>query len=390
MAERRSIVELWRGRSGEPAILATLVRVEGSSYRRPGAHLYICPGTYVGSISGGCLEGEIVRKAPWLTRAGAALQTYSTLFDDTHEIPYGLGCGGVLDLLLEPALAPEGTALLHALVAAQRGEVRYSATILPSAKNPAHGMARALTDSSGSILFASPGLDPSAQAALAALALGAAQAECVPLQIAGEARVVFVEPILPPQRLVIFGAGDDARPLARMAHSLGWRVAVADGRATLAQSERFPEAEQVLRLRDGAANLEELRLTRDDVAAVMTHSYDQDRALLPRLLPLQLRYLGLLGARHRSHLLLNETAKELGWTPEQCVARVHAPIGLNLGGDTPEAVALTILAEIQAELHGKPVISRKMTAETLRSAPERPYVPSICPLDADDTTQLAR
>ncbi len=151
-----------------------------------------------------------------------------------------------------------------------------------------------------------------------------------------------MESILPPQRLVILGAGEDARPLARMAHLLGWRVAVADGRAWLAQAARFPEAGQVLALSDNAGNLEQLRLTPQDAVAVLTHSFEQDRNLLRKLLPLELRYLGLLGARHRSQLLLTEAAQHLGWTPEECLRRVHAPIGLDLGGDSPEAVALAI------------------------------------------------
>ena len=103
MVDRRRIVRQWR--QGAARVLVTLVRVEGSSYRRPGAHLLIGVdgGEYAGSISGGCLEAEVVRKAAWMVREGAVVERYSTLFDDTAEIPFGLGCGGVVDLLLEPA-----------------------------------------------------------------------------------------------------------------------------------------------------------------------------------------------------------------------------------------------------------------------------------------------
>lgn len=386
MAERRSILELWRSRTDDSATLVTLVRLEGSSYRRPGARLYIHSGGYVGSISGGCLEGEIVRRSAWLTRAGAAVETYSTVFDDIHEIPYGLGCGGVLDLLLEPANSPEGAALLEAFEGAQRGETCYCATILPSreltlSSNGASGFARVVAHQDGTICFGSAMLDAATQAELARLAQNATHPEAISFTIGDQAHAVFVEPILPPQRLVVFGAGDDARPLVSMAYALGWRVAVADGRGSLAQTERFPLAEQVVRLSDGAANLDELHLDERDAVAILTHSFDQDLALLPKLLPLDLRYVGLLGSRNRSQLLLHETAQKLGWTPEQCLRRVRAPIGLDLGGDDPEAVALTILAEIQSILHGKPVHSRKMTEAELKTAPERPYVPAVCPLD---------
>ena len=141
MVERSAIVEQWRNRQDDTAVLATLVRVEGSSYRRPGARMYIHSTGSVGAISGGCLEGEVSRKAAWIARNGAAVERYSTLFDeildetnslDTREIPYGLGCGGVMDVLLEPVASPETNAMLRALEAAERGETLYAATVLPS------------------------------------------------------------------------------------------------------------------------------------------------------------------------------------------------------------------------------------------------------------------
>ncbi len=391
MSESSAILDLWRNRQDGSGVLVTLVRVEGSSYRRPGARMYIQAGRYAGSISGGCLETEIVRKAQWVTRAGAAIETYSTRFEnpfdaanpstgssvyvEDQDIPYGLGCGGVLDVLLEPAALPEADAMLRAMDAAQTGERFSSATQLPSAEQPIGTFARVILRENGSIFFASENADPAVSARLIRLASQASGS------MTEESSGVFVESILPPQRLVIFGAGEDARPLVRMAHLLGWRVAVADGRAWLAQAARFPEATQVLALSDNAVNLEQLQLTSQDAVAVLTHSFEQDRNLLRRLLPLELRYLGLLGARHRSQLLLTEAAQQLGWTPEECLQRVYAPIGLDLGGDNPEAVALAIISEIQSVLHGKEASSRRMDKDALSAAPERPYIPSQCPLD---------
>src|ERR1700753_236195 len=111
MMERRRICQLWD--RGDAAVMATLVRVEGSSYRRTGARLLIAAnGDYAGAISGGCLEAEVIRKASWLVRSGPTVQCYSTLFDDTAEVPYGLGCGGVVHVLLEPAGTPEFETLM--------------------------------------------------------------------------------------------------------------------------------------------------------------------------------------------------------------------------------------------------------------------------------------
>ena len=394
MSELSAILDLWR-RQDESGILATLVRVEGSSYRRPGARMYIQPGGYAGSISGGCLESEVVRKAQWLTRGGAAVETYSTRFEnpfdsidagaqvgpvciEDEDIPYGLGCGGVLDVLLERSTTPETEALLQALDGARRGKIFYSATQLPSTGHDDAGFARVILGEDGSIFFASPDVSPAVRQRLTGLAAQASLAEVM----TDPPNELFVESILPPQRLVILGAGEDARPLARMAHLLGWRVAVADGRGWLAQAARFPEAEQVLALNDHAGNLEQLRWTPRDAVAVLTHSFEQDRHLIRKLLPMDLLYVGLLGARHRSQLLLTEAAQQLGWRPEECLRRVHAPIGLDVGGDSPEAVALAIVSEIQSVLHGKNAVSRRMTEDALSAATERRYVPEQCPLDS--------
>src|SRR5690242_11171041 len=121
MVDRRRIVDLWK--QGSARVLITLVRIEGSSYRRPGAHLLIgtAGAEYAGTISGGCLEAEVVRKAAWMVVNGAIVKRYSTLFDDTADIPFGLGCGGVVDLLFEPAETPECEALLKAMEASLTG-----------------------------------------------------------------------------------------------------------------------------------------------------------------------------------------------------------------------------------------------------------------------------
>jgi xanthine dehydrogenase accessory factor len=125
MRERRKIVELWQ--RGDAAVLVTLVRVEGSSYRRVGARVLIAAnGDSAGTISGGCLEAEVVRKAQWMVRDGAVVERYSTLFDDTAEIPYGLGCGGTVNLLLEPAGTAEFDAVMQAMQESLQGKRRQS------------------------------------------------------------------------------------------------------------------------------------------------------------------------------------------------------------------------------------------------------------------------
>src|ERR1022692_1499249 len=154
MVDRRRIVRQWK--HGTAKVLVTLVRAEGSSYRRPGAHLLIgADGEYAGTISGGCLETEVVRKAAWMVRQGAIVERYSTLFDDTAEIPFGLGCGGVVDLLLEPAATPECRALVDAMEASLGGSESRVVTWLPVSGNR---LLRAVFSASGRSRFASQGL----------------------------------------------------------------------------------------------------------------------------------------------------------------------------------------------------------------------------------------
>src|SRR5271170_7507274 len=154
MMERRQIVRLWQ--EGGAAALVTLVRAEGSSYRRPGARLLMGrQGEYAGTISGGCLETEVLRKAVWLMRKGAVVERYSTMFDDTAEVPFGLGCGGVVDLLLEPVDTPECRELMAVLERALAGNELTVLTWLP---RKGRGLMRAVITVSGDFAFASEGL----------------------------------------------------------------------------------------------------------------------------------------------------------------------------------------------------------------------------------------
>jgi len=359
--ERRQIVDAARSsESAGDAVLVTLVHVEGSSYRQPGARLltHARSGTaYTGTISGGCLEAEVVRKAAWKVRSGPCVELYSTLFDDTAEIPFGLGCGGTVALLFEPAATPEYTALIAALERSLRGEPSTAITWLPGESGGR--FARAILDSSGSILFASPAIDPEEIAA--ALAAGS--------HWNSAAGGLLVEPLLPPQRLVVFGAGDDARPVVRMAALLGWSVLVADARPQLARPERFPEAQKVLTVT--AAEFQNLHLAPSDAVILMTHSYEQDRDWLAVLLPIAPRYLGLLGAKHRSSLLVSEAAVLAGIPLDLCCERIFAPVGLDLGGDGPEAIALAVIAEAHARCMGRLGRSLRLSAADVSAQVQR-------------------
>lgn len=372
MMERRQIVRLWQ--QGGAAVLVTLVRAEGSSYRHPGARLLLgIGGQYAGTISGGCLEAEVVRKATWLVREGAVVERYSTMFDDTAEIPFGLGCGGVVDLLLEPADTAECGALMAAMEGSLAGE---DVTVLTWLPREDRRLARAVLSASGDFLFASNKLTEPELVDARAGVLRGGWVEAMP-------EGIFVERIVAPQRLFVLGAGDDAKPLVSMGALLGWSVTVMDGRPQLARAERFPEAERVLVV--SSASTEVLGIRPEDAVILMTHSYEQDRELLAAVLPLRPRYLGLLGARHRSSLLVSEVAMKLGRTIVACCEQVYAPVGLDLGGDGPEAIALAVIAEAHARCTGKLGTSRRLSAEDVerhvREGGASRYLQVQCALD---------
>jgi xanthine dehydrogenase accessory factor len=359
MMERRQIVRLWQ--QGGATVLVTLVRAEGSSYRRPGARLLLgATGEHAGTISGGCLEAEVLRKAIWLVRRGARVERYSTMFDDTAEVPFGLGCGGVVDLLLEPGDTPECRALMAVLEDAIAGKEATVLTWLPRNGSEGRRLARAALTPSGDFLFASKELTELELAEAQTRVLGQGGVES-PGQDNEDNEAIFVERIAAPQRLFVLGAGDDAKPLVSMGALLGWSVIVMDGRAHMARADRFPAAERVVAVSSPSAEVREIRP--EDAVVLMTHSYEQDRDLLAAVLPLRPKYLGLLGAKHRSSLLLSEVAVKLGWTVAACCEQIYAPVGLDLGGDGPEAIALAVIAEIQACCMGKLGTSLRLSAE---------------------------
>jgi len=351
MAELRDILDLWqRARAaGDEICLATVVGIEGSAYRRPGARMLLtASGQRAGTISGGCLEAEVAKKAWWLTAQGPSLQRYSSFFDDDGDLPYGLGCGGTVIVLLERGAAAE--AALEALrcsVEERTASVIVSDTSAGATGSKATGTVLILREDATTAYAASerPELLAEAQATLAA-------------RTSRSESGFFFEYVAPPPAVVVFGAGDDAQPLVEFTATLGWHLTVADGRSQLLRAERFPQAARVIGLDAALAAIEP-----GDAAVLMTHSYEQDRQVLRALLPRELKYLGVLGPRRRTERLIGEIAPELGLTLDEGFARLRAPVGLDLGGHSPAAIALSIAAELQAVFAGRE--ARTLTAVRL-------------------------
>jgi xanthine dehydrogenase accessory factor len=357
MSELRQIVALWRTAKArqEEVCLATVVRVEGSSYRQPGARMLLTrSGQRAGTISGGCLEAEVTKKAWWLTENGAALQRYSSFFDDDSPAPYGLGCGGVVHVLLERGAAAH--AALDALE--QSLSARIPFVIVTDTIQPATLLVQPID---GAALFSR--CDEALATTIKDLTsetFNDRRSRYASLRKCPDEANLFVEYLAPPTALTIFGAGDDAKPLTEFAHKLGWHVTVADGRSHLARAERFPTADHIAVLNYAdPAPLRALPIGAGDAAVLLTHSYEQDQALLRELLSdtRELDYLGVLGPRQRTQRLIAEVASTLSLSPEECMARLHAPVGFDIGAHTPESIALSIITEIFAISNGRDGLS---------------------------------
>jgi xanthine dehydrogenase accessory factor len=371
------ILPLWREleKTGADYVLATVVAVEGSSYRKPGAQMLLArDGRRAGTVSGGCLEAEVAQRAWWLTSSGPVIERYSTQ-DDDDERPYGSGCGGVVYLLLEQKQT--AGSLLASLEKAFSARVPHATATFLDGSHIGMRAIGGLPESTGDRRDAAL-TDASVLRSMADLALETRSSFVQTTEIEGISTRVLAE--FRPARftLWIFGAGDDAKPLLQLAQALGWYIAIADGRSHLASRERFPTADEVrvLPISELPANSKQhLPLRATDAAVVMTHSFAQDSRLLASILALDfpLGYLGVLGPQRRTRELLAEAARLLDFpdTSERVdlwLAQMNAPTGLDLGADTPATIALSILAEVQKSLTastGSPLCHVRSTKPTL-------------------------
>jgi xanthine dehydrogenase accessory factor len=347
MTELQAILKAWRILRNEErnAVLATVVHVAGSVYRRPGARLLLLPDSRrIGSVSGGCLEGEIARKAWWWTESGQiSLKVFDTTSENDAVWGFGLGCNGVVEVLIERVSAGGATQLLPFLEEAQ--QLRKPVVILTVVRSSSESefrLGQRLLAGNGPVGGELAGCQQADNLTGYALeALQKRRSQFINL----EREDLFIEYVPPSPSLVIIGAGYDARPLVTIAKELGFYVTVSDARPGNLRQDRFPDADKLVLL----ANVDlarSLPIDPDDAVVLMTHSYGLDRQCLPSILTIRPRYVGLLGPRARAERLFADLGRRM---PDY----VHAPVGLDIGGDSSAAVALSIVAEIQAVFEGR-------------------------------------
>lgn len=326
--------------------LATVVKVDGSAYRRPGARMLVTEnGELTGAISGGCLEGDALRKAQAVIfQQKSMIVTYDTTDEDDQKFGVGLGCNGIIQILMEP-INPDNPynpiELLKKALASRAPGTLITVFSLKNKRNPQIGTFALWQDD---LLLSDKIEDSTLMDKITSTTFPITQNQIKALD---EALYVFFERVTSPTRLLLFGAGNDTIPMATMAYGLGWDVHVIDGRSANVTQDRFPHAHLLSVM---AADEVEVKTDSNTVALLMTHNFEYEVLVLEKLAHSDLPYVGVLGPKKKS-LKLIERLGEKGISLTK--TNLYAPIGLDIGAEGSEEIAVAVLAEIIAVLREK-------------------------------------
>jgi xanthine dehydrogenase accessory factor len=313
--------------AGRAVALGVLVHTNGSTYRKPGALILIAAdGSYAGLLSGGCLESDLSEHARTVIETGTArLVSYDMRGTDDLMWGLGLGCEGVMQIVLLRAGPENDWQPLAHLSEALQAHAATTIGVVTESSRPEWPVGRVIFPGP-----AAPSATPRAQ------------------WLDEPGHRTFLLTLDPPPRIVLFGAGPDASPVVDLAARLSWHVTLTDHRPAYAIAAHFPGAERVLLMRPESVGAE-LNLDHYGAAVVMSHHLPSDIAYLRVLAASRVPYVGLLGPAARRERIL----AELGSDAAGLNGRLHAPVGLPLGGRTPESIALSIVAQLQSFLHAE-------------------------------------
>lgn len=340
-------------KEGKVMALATVVQVDGSAYRRPGARMLVTQeGNLTGAISGGCLEGDALRKAQAVIfQQKSRVVTYDTTDEDDQKFGVGLGCNGIIHVLIEPidfhnfenpvelikkALSDRETSLLLTLFSVPNSKSEQIGTIyLKKGSQDFGSLSKVHADFRQELEKEITEFDSPQN-------LIQAYSEYQQLS-------VFFEVIKPPTRILLFGAGNDTIPVAKLAEILGFELILVDGRKNLATAARFPQAKQIIQ---GPAEevIEQIETDLNTVALLMTHNFEYEVIVLEKLLSSMIPYIGVLGPKRKTEKLIQRLD---GKGIQVFSDNIFAPVGIEIGAETSEEIALSILAEIKAVLNRK-------------------------------------
>jgi xanthine dehydrogenase accessory factor len=346
--------------------LATVVRVDGSSYRRPGARMLVTDDSKItGAISGGCLEGDARQKALFAMATGEnKLISYDSTGEDDIQFGLHLGCNGVVHILFEPIKKEDPQNPVELLRLISNASEEAVLVTLFSQKKIQPGTR---------ILFLKNNVHSSLPEHLQRLltepvniAYAEKQSAFLDVDIEQTNCTAFIEYIDRPVSVVIAGAGNDIQPLVEIAALLGWSVKVVDGRFHYAMPQRFPNASKVLFSRHGDI-LSQIKTNSQTVFLLMSHNYNYDLGFLKQIVEQEFGYIGLLGpAQKRDRMLSDLQDQGLSLTEEQ-LSKIHGPTGLDIGAENSTEIAVSILAEIKAFLSGRSGSPLKQKKEAIHN-----------------------
>jgi len=366
MKEINDIVKAYREAKadGLKTALATVVKVEGSSYRQPGARMLVTEdGQLTGAISGGCLEGDALKRAVLaIHQKNNKLITYDTSNPDDVEFGVQLGCNGIVHILFE--YIDENTAQNPISLLEKTTENRNASVITTlfslDKKNSQIGTVASIINEEVTLLAS----NIISEDELVNYSQVFEEKQNVIRKVSSN-EILFQ--YIPPQTtLIIAGAGNDVKPLVETASILGWKIVVADGRATHAQKKRFPKADEVL-LATPEEIINKIEIDESSIFVLMTHNYNYDLALLKLIIYKPLKYIGLLGPKTKLHRMIDDMTNSGMVIGDDELNKLYGPVGLDIGAETSEEIAISIIAEIQAVLNQRKGLSLRDKKEKIHT-----------------------
>ena len=366
MKEIRSIVKAYNtiDFSSTRAVLATVARVEGSSYRRTGARMLVLDnGTYLGGISGGCLEGDALRRArKALVLDKPAIVTYDTTQEDSHQIGVGLGCNGIIDVLFTPLNNGDEqnpVKLLSALTEKREPSIVVTVTECDDRLN---ALGKTILFKNDDQFLKSFVIESIRSAVLRDIreCLKKLRSQTITYPEPDGSIKVFIEVILPVTHLVIYGGNTDIYSLVRITKELGWDATVVTNLAK-ADKALFSLATRVI----NNTGPEEPVIDNHTAILLMTHDYKADFRNLQKALQTGCSYIGILGPRKRTDKMFNALAEAGNPVSAANQQRIFSPAGLDIGANTPEEIALSIAAEVRSHFAGRKGMSLRLREGTI-------------------------
>lgn len=370
MKEINDIISAYRKAEAEgmKTALATVVKVTGSSYRQPGARMLITEdGQLTGAISGGCLEGDALKRALLaIQQQQNKLVTYDTSNDEDADFGVQLGCNGIVHILFEPidaAFEHNPIKMLEKVV--EKREDAVLACLFSLARGSAQPGTVLLYRRDGQVA-SREGLDFLSGDIRNTFENKASHIKNISYE--GTDCEALIEYIAPAVSLIIAGAGNDVKPLTEIASVLGWEVTVGEGRHAHATEKRFPSA-KMIKVTAAENFLNDIIIDDHTFFVLMTHNYRYDLTVLRNLLTdSNSRYIGILGPKTKLNRMVDDLATEGFDVTPQHMERIYGPVGLDIGAETSEEIALSVVSEVKAVLEGRKGNSLRYKTDKIHNA----------------------